>query len=159
KHQAADAYRRTLNPPEPLRGGKHVAVDEGCERDIGIWQLTVDGVAVPRFEKGVPRKLVAEAVDERPGHDPDGRRADDPDQDVHRRARSDSWRSSEHARPPTAFEHELDVADRHRLVDGFDHVINRERRYGNGRERFHFHAGLRGRPHARFDIVAAWRGK
>ena len=42
-----------------------------------------------------------------------------------------------------ALEHQLDVADHHRLVDRLDHVVDRQRGDGDGGERFHLDAGLR----------------
>src|SRR5438128_140573 len=50
-------------------------------------------------------------------------------------------------RPASGFEHQTDVADDHRLVDGLDHVVDGQRRHGDGRERFHLDAGLRRRAH------------
>ena len=44
-----------------------------------------------------------------------------------------------------------DVADHHRLVDRLDHVVDRERGDGDGRQRFHLDAGLPGRADARLD--------
>ena len=54
--------------------------------------------------------------------------------------------------------HEADLADDHRLVDRLDHVVDGQRGDRHGVERFHLDAGLRRRPHARFDLVAVARG-
>ena len=43
------------------------------------------------------------------------------------------------------------------LVDGLDHVVDRQRRHRHGGQRFHLDAGLRVGAHARLDAVAAPR--
>src|SRR4029077_2761988 len=40
--------------------------------------------------------------------------------------------------------HQTNVRNLHLFVDGFAHVVNREERNRDARERFHFHPGLRG---------------
>src|SRR5437879_1056230 len=45
-----------------------------------------------------------------------------------------------HAGSSTALEHEPDVADDHRAIHRFYHVVNRQRRHGHGGQRFHLDA-------------------
>ena len=65
--------------------------------------------------------------------------------------------SARSPRPPLLLI-EPDVADDHRLVDRLDHVVDRQRRDGDGGERFHLDAGLRRGADARLDVVAACGG-
>ena len=87
EHQAADANRGALHPLQTRRRWKDVAVDERCERDVGLGQQPPNGVAVPGVEEGVLRKIASQLIDEVPRQDPDRGRADHADQDLHRRRR------------------------------------------------------------------------
>ena len=84
KHQAADADRRALHPPQARRRRKYVAIDKRRERDVGLRQQPPQRVAIPGVEECVLRKIAAELVDEMARHHPGGRGADHGDEDVHR---------------------------------------------------------------------------
>ena len=57
-------------------------------------------------------------------------------------------------RSSAALFHHADLADHHRLVERLQHVVDRERRDGDGGERFHLDAGARRGANARLDRVA-----
>ena len=163
KQHPADAGRRAVNPPQPRRGRQLRRAESAHERDIGARDQRRGSLGVVgRVQERVGRKLRPQPSPRPPRDRPHRERAVNADEDVHARrlrgsapgaapavrGRSRRWRRR--ASRPAA----ISPID-HRAIDGLHHVVDRQRRDGDGGQRFHLDAGPIGRADAALDDVAA----
>ena len=140
KQHAAHARRRTVHPLQPRRGGEMGRAHFRHERDLRAAESArALRSSLAAWRNGVLRELAAAAARRsESGMFQARKRTVDADEDRERRGHD---RKSP-LRPPRFSTRRISPID-HLLVDRLDHVVDRQRRDGDGVQRFHLDAGLR----------------
>ena len=130
-----DTSGGAVDPPQGSGRRELTAIDLPPRRSTSTSGMSArTSASVAACRKVWAGKLAAQILDVRRRDVPDGERTVDRDEDLHARYSP--------LLPPRFFD-QPDFADDHRLVDGLDHVVDRQRGHADGGERLHLDAGLR----------------